>query len=100
ETADDYRDLLATVRARQLFMVCANPDIVVERGDRLVYCAGAIADLYAHMGGEVLYAGKPYQPIYDAALARATAKLGREGPRRRVRAIGAWVRPDLRGAAA
>ena len=50
-------------------MICANPDIVVERGDQLVYCAGAIADLYAAAGGEVIYAGKPYRPIYDQALA-------------------------------
>src|SRR5262249_15261198 len=100
ETADDYRDLLATVRARQLFMVCANPDIVVERGDRLIYCAGAIADLYAHMGGEVLYAGKPYAPIYDAAVAKATAQSKRDIPRRRVLAIGDSVRTDLQGAQA
>jgi len=100
ETADDYRDLLAKVKARNLFMVCANPDIVVERGDRLVYCAGAIADLYAHMGGEVLYAGKPYAPIYDAAVAKATAQSKRDIPRRRVLAIGDSVRTDLKGAQA
>jgi HAD superfamily hydrolase (TIGR01459 family) len=100
ETADDYRELLAKVRARNLFMVCANPDIVVERGDRLVYCAGAIADLYAHMGGEVLYAGKPYAPIYDAAVAKAAAQLKRDIPRRRVLAIGDSVRTDLKGAQA
>ena len=55
-------------------MICANPDIVVERGDALVYCAGAIADLYAAAGGEVIYAGKPYRPIYEQALAIAQAK--------------------------
>jgi len=100
ETADDYRDLLGKVKARNLFMVCANPDIVVERGDRLVYCAGAIADLYAHMGGEVLYAGKPYAPIYDAAVAKAAAALKHDIPRRRVLAIGDSVRTDLKGAQA
>ena len=57
-------------RAR-LFMVCANPDIVVERGDELVYCAGALADAYAALGGEVLYCGKPHAPIYEAALGKA-----------------------------
>ena len=71
ETPDDYRGRLQTMLKRKLFMVCGNPDIVVERGDRLVYCAGAIADIYAGMGGEVLYAGKPYRPIYDMALAKA-----------------------------
>ena len=54
------------MRRRSLFMVCANPDVVVERGDRLVYCAGAIADLYAEQGGEVFYAGKPYRPLFDS----------------------------------
>jgi ribonucleotide monophosphatase NagD (HAD superfamily) len=57
ETPEDYRSVLETMRARGLFMVCGNPDVVVERGPRLVYCAGSIADLYATMGGEVLYAG-------------------------------------------
>ena len=57
-------------------MICANPDIVVERGDRLIYCAGAIADLYAGIGGEVLYAGKPHRPIYELALAIAEAAPG------------------------
>src|SRR5580704_14248893 len=64
ETPEDYHTRLEVMLARKLFMVCGNPDVVVERGPRLVYCAGAIADLYASMGGEVLYAGKPYRPIY------------------------------------
>ena len=53
ETPDDYRARLEQMRARNLLMVCGNPDLVVERGDKLVYCAGAIADLYGEMGGEV-----------------------------------------------
>ena len=69
ETADDYRELLDQVHARNLLMVCANPDVVVERGDRLVYCAGAIADLYAHMGGEVIYTEPPVEPVAKAAAA-------------------------------
>src|SRR5712692_10053219 len=78
ETPQDYRDLIARMRARALPMICANPDVVVERGDRLVYCAGAIADLYAAAGGEVIFAGKPYRPIYDQALAiAAAAQIGR-----------------------
>ena len=71
ETPHDYRDVIARMRARSLPMICANPDEVVERGDKLVYCAGAIADPYAAAGGEVIYAGKPYRPIYDQALAIA-----------------------------
>jgi ribonucleotide monophosphatase NagD (HAD superfamily) len=79
-------------------MVCGNPDVVVERGDRLVYCAGAIADLYAAMGGEVLYAGKPYRPIYDMALAKAAAVAGKKPALERVLAIGDSIRTDLKGA--
>ena len=82
ETPDDYRARLELMLERKLFMVCGNPDVVVERGDRLVYCAGALADLYATMGGEVLYAGKPYRPIYDMALAKAEAALGRKADAR------------------
>lgn len=98
ETPDDYRVRLETMLKRKLFMVCANPDVVVERGPKLVYCAGAVADLYATMGGEVLYAGKPYRPIYDLALAKAEAALGRKVSARRVLAVGNSVRTDLKGA--
>ena len=98
ESPEDYRRLLETMRARGLFMVCGNPDVVVERGDRLVYCAGAVADLYAAMGGEVLFAGKPYRPIYDLALAKAAAVRGARPALERVLAVGDSVRTDLKGA--
>jgi HAD superfamily hydrolase (TIGR01459 family) len=100
ETPQDYTALIAAMRARDLAMVCANPDIVVERGDKLVYCAGAIADLYAAAGGSVLYAGKPYRPIYEQALAVARAVRGRDTEPARLLAIGDSVRTDLKGAAA
>ena len=100
ETPESYRDMLAAMRTRNLFMVCANPDIVVERGDTLVYCAGALAEAYAALGGEVLYCGKPHTPIYDAALAAAAGLRGAAPARRRVLAIGDSVRTDLKGAAA
>jgi HAD superfamily hydrolase (TIGR01459 family) len=100
ETPDDYRDLLSKMYARQLFMLCANPDLVVERGDKLLYCAGALADIYGELGGEVLYAGKPYAPIYHEALAKAQSALGREVGHERVLAIGDSIRTDLRGARA
>jgi HAD superfamily hydrolase (TIGR01459 family) len=100
ETPEDYRGLLTRLRERNLLMVCANPDLVVERGERLVYCAGAIADLYASLGGEVLYAGKPHRPIYEMALARAGEVRGRRPALDRVLAIGDSVRTDLTGAAA
>ena len=77
ETPRDYEELVARMHARALPMICANPDVVVERGDKLVYCAGAIADLYAAAGGDVVYAGKPYRPIYEQALA---SRRGRARP--------------------
>jgi len=100
ETPEHYRALLTKLRARGLFMLCGNPDLVVERGDKLVYCAGALADLYGTLGGEVLYAGKPHRPIYDLALARIAKLRGRPTPLARVLAIGDSVRTDLKGASA
>jgi HAD superfamily hydrolase (TIGR01459 family) len=99
ETPDDYRELLGRVRARELFMVCANPDLVVERGPAKVYCAGSIADLYASLGGRVLYAGKPHPPIYQQALERAGRLRMKNIVLERVLAIGDSVRTDLTGAA-
>jgi HAD superfamily hydrolase (TIGR01459 family) len=99
ETPETYRGLLDVMRARSLFMVCANPDIVVERGDELVYCAGALADAYAALGGEVLYCGKPYAPIYQTTLGRIAALRGGEPALERVLAIGDSIRTDLKGAA-
>jgi len=101
ETPEHYRDMLMAMRARSLLMVCANPDIVVERGDALLYCAGALADAYAALGGEVLYCGKPHAPIYQAALDAAAAARGCSAvPLQRALAIGDSVRTDLKGAAA
>jgi HAD superfamily hydrolase (TIGR01459 family) len=99
ETAEDYRDLLTRMRSRGLFMLCANPDLVVERGEELVYCAGAVADLYEHLGGEVLWAGKPHRLIYQQALAEAEQRRGNKVPLHRVLAIGDSVRTDITGAA-
>jgi HAD superfamily hydrolase (TIGR01459 family) len=98
DTPEDYRGRLEIMLKRRLFMVCGNPDVVVERGDKLVYCAGSIADLYATMGGEVLYAGKPYRPIYDMALAKAATASGKTPALNRVLAIGDSMRTDLKGA--
>jgi HAD superfamily hydrolase (TIGR01459 family) len=100
ETPQDYHALIERMRARALPMICANPDVVVERGHQLVYCAGAIADLYAAAGGPVIYAGKPYRPIYEQAMALAEAAMGRSVKHRRVLAIGDSIRTDLKGAAA
>lgn len=98
ETAEDYRDMMIQARERNLTFICANPDIIVERGDRLIYCAGAIAELYRELGGDVLFYGKPHRPIYDRALELAAAKRGTVTPPNRVLAIGDSVRTDLTGA--
>jgi HAD superfamily hydrolase (TIGR01459 family) len=98
ETPDDYREAIALMRARGLTMVCANPDLVVERGHQLIYCAGAIADAYAQAGGTVIYAGKPHAPIYDKALAVAAGLRGGAVARERVLAVGDAIRTDVTGA--
>jgi HAD superfamily hydrolase (TIGR01459 family) len=98
ETPEDYRAVLIGAAARGLEMVCANPDKVVQRGDRLIYCGGALADLYKTLGGRVVMAGKPHAPIYDLSLARAEEFLGRPVDRGRVLAIGDAIATDILGA--
>jgi HAD superfamily hydrolase (TIGR01459 family) len=98
ESAEDYREMLMQARRRKLTLICANPDIVVERGDRLIYCAGAIAELYRELGGEVIFYGKPHRPIYDRAMELAAERRGKLTPHDRVLAIGDSVRTDLTGA--
>ena len=98
ESAENYREMLLRARERKLTLICANPDIVVERGDRLIYCAGAVAELYRELGGEVIFYGKPHQPIYQRAMALAAERRGHATPLERVLAIGDSVRTDLAGA--
>jgi len=98
ETPEDYADLLALLRGRNLPFICANPDIVVERGDRLIWCAGALARDYARLGGRTLIAGKPHFPVYEAALAAAAEITGQETAADRILAIGDGVLTDVKGA--
>jgi HAD superfamily hydrolase (TIGR01459 family) len=98
ESAEDYRAMMLQAREHKLPLVCANPDIVVERGDRLIYCAGAIAELYRELGGEVVFYGKPHRPIYERAMALAAERRGQPTSLERVLAIGDSVRTDLTGA--
>jgi HAD superfamily hydrolase (TIGR01459 family) len=100
ETPDDYREMLAAFAARKLPMICANPDLTVERGSKLVYCAGALAELYRELGGAVEYAGKPYLPIYTMTMAMLAKLKGREVVKAKVLAIGDGIRTDIKGAAA
>ncbi len=86
--------------SRNLPMICANPDKFVEHGDKLVYCGGALADIYAAAAARVLMAGKPYRPIYDEGKKLAEAVAGRAIELSRILCIGDSVRTDAAGAAA
>ncbi len=99
ETAEDYRPELTRLAGRGLPMICANPDLVVESGNRLIPCAGLLAAAYAEIGGEVIYAGKPHRPVYEAALAvAASLDGGAPDDKGRVIAIGDAIRTDIAGA--
>jgi len=98
ETPEDYSEMLRRLRARDLPFICANPDIVVEKGDRLIWCAGALARDYAQLGGRTQIAGKPHRPIYVAALDAAAEALGRPVAAKDALAIGDGVLTDVKGA--
>jgi HAD superfamily hydrolase (TIGR01459 family) len=98
ETPADYAALLGGLASRELSMICANPDHLVERGDRLVWCAGALAALYEGHGGSVVYAGKPHAPIYQLAFDTVGKLAGRPVPLREILAIGDGVMTDIAGA--
>jgi len=92
--------MLEQAKARGLDMICANPDLVVERGPRLIYCAGALAERYREMGGQAFYAGKPHAPIYRAAHLLGQKLLDRDLPKQRILAIGDAFYTDVAGAVA
>lgn len=84
-------------KTKGMKLLCANPDIVVDRGDVREWCAGAVARLYTEMGGESLYFGKPHPPIYDLARRRLSA-LGHDIPDSQILAIGDGAQTDIKGA--
>jgi len=98
ETPADYIETLRAARSRDLEMLCANPDIVVQFGDRLIWCAGALARDYEAMGGRVVMAGKPHAPIYELAYKELAALAGRDIDKRRILAIGDGLPTDIAGA--
>lgn len=98
EDLDEYDSLLRELHARNLAMICANPDLKVRRGDRIVPCAGAVAKAYAAMGGTVRVAGKPHAPIYDAAFDAAKTVAGRTFAKSEALAIGDGIPTDVKGA--
>ncbi|AKR54395.1 HAD superfamily protein involved in N-acetyl-glucosamine catabolism [Devosia sp. H5989] len=99
DTPDMYAERISQWLRRGLPLICANPDKVVEIGEQIVYCGGALADIYEELGGQVMMAGKPYVPIYREALALAEKALGRPVDKARMLAIGDSVRTDAMGAA-
>jgi HAD superfamily hydrolase (TIGR01459 family) len=99
ETPEDYIVLLTDLLKRGLPMICANPDKIVRKGDRLQYCAGALAEVYAAMGGKVAMAGKPFAPIYELALQKAERLRGKTISVSEVLAIGDGPETDILGAA-
>ena len=94
---DVMRPEFLAAKTRGLKLLCANPDIVVDRGEVREWCAGALAKLYTEMGGESLYFGKPHPPIYDLARRRLT-ELGADVPDASILAIGDGVLTDIAGA--
>ncbi|MEQ1490653.1 MAG: TIGR01459 family HAD-type hydrolase, partial [Terricaulis sp.] len=98
ETPEDYIDILREAKARDLDFICANPDIVVQHGNRMIWCAGAIARDYAALGGKVIMAGKPFAPIYDLARKELAQIAGREIEAARILCIGDGVVTDIAGA--
>lgn len=100
ETPEDYAELLKQAKARDLDFICANPDIVVQHGDRLIWCAGAIAREYEAMGGRVVMAGKPHAPIYELALEELAGITGKTPDKARILCIGDGVVTDVLGASA
>lgn len=96
ETPADYAAILREAKSRDLELLCANPDIVVQFGDKLIWCAGAVARDYEAMGGRVVMAGKPYAPIYELAFKELAAL--RSNDRSRILAIGDGLPTDIAGA--
>lgn len=95
ETPDDYRAQLLLSKTKGLTMLCANPDIIVDYGDKRLYCAGALAQAYENMGGKALYFGKPHPPIYDLANRRLIALTDQADPR--ILCIGDGISTDIQG---
>lgn len=100
ESPETYREQLKSLAGRSIEMICANPDLHVERNGKLIYCAGAVAKLYAELGGKVRYAGKPFAPIYELAVERLSDLSGQPLSRADLLAVGDGVNTDILGAGA
>jgi HAD superfamily hydrolase (TIGR01459 family) len=98
ETPDDYRGRMKELLDHSVEMICANPDRVVERGSKLIWCAGAIADVYEEIGGRVMHIGKPFPIIYEQAMRIAAELRGKTTPKNRILMIGDSMITDVAGA--
>lgn len=98
ETPADYEEQLQAIRARNLDFISANPDIVIHRGEQLIYCSGALAQRYEQLGGRAIQAGKPFAPIYERALQVAEKLYGEPVAKNRILAIGDGMHTDIAGA--
>ncbi|GJL95137.1 MAG: haloacid dehalogenase [Hyphococcus sp.] len=98
EQPEDYHDVLQAAAARNLEMICANPDVVVNWGGRMIWCAGALAQIYERLGGKVIYGGKPHDPIYRLAFEAVSAAKGRAVEKSRILAVGDGLNTDILGA--
>ncbi len=98
DTVDQYTHAFEIAAARKLVMICANPDKVVQRGDKIIMCAGSLADHYAALGGPVIMAGKPYAPIYELCYAALEKLTGKPHDKSRILAIGDGLPTDVLGA--
>lgn len=98
DTLDQYQHAFTIAAERKLVMICANPDKIVQRGDKIIMCAGSLADYYATLGGEVIMAGKPYAPIYDLCYVATEKLTGKPIDKSRILAIGDGLPTDILGA--
>ena len=97
ETPEDYRAEIAEWVARGLTVLCANPDIIVDRGEARLWCAGALAQIHEDKGGEVLWFGKPHGPVYERCHEVLAELTGAETPKKRILAIGDGILTDVPG---
>lgn len=98
DTLEQYTHAFTIAAERGLVMICANPDKVVQRGDKIIMCAGSLADHYMGLGGEVIMAGKPYAPIYELCYAALEKMTGKPVDKSRILAIGDGLPTDVLGA--
>lgn len=97
ETPEDYADEIAAWKARDLTVLCANPDLIVDRGHQRLWCAGAIAQAYEDAGGKVVWFGKPHEPVYNRCHQVLGELTGTETPKSRILAIGDGILTDVPG---